>query len=116
MKRTFAALLAALAFSACTSVESAIVSNREVSAQGGEAVAVIQADALGFTAFFYFVDIITSDLDTVVNKLLVSEAKALGANQVVVNSAWTIPRHGIFRVAGGIIAFPLSHAEGVAVR
>lgn len=116
MKRSFAALLAALAVSACTSIETATVAKEEVSVQGGEAMAVIQADAIGISAIFYLVDIVRSDLDTVVNKLLVSEAKALGASKVVVNKASTAPRHGIFALAGGIISFPLSHAEGVAVR
>jgi len=116
MKKALAALIAALATSACTSVETATVMKEEVVAQGGEAMAVIQADAIGFTAIFHIVDIVRSDLDVVVNKLLVSEAKALGATRVVLQRAQTTPRHGIFAITGGIIGFPLSHAEGVAVR
>ncbi len=115
MKKTFAALAAALALGACTSVETATVSGNEVAANG-EAVAVVQATSLGFSAIFYLVDIVQSDLDLVTNKLLVAEAKALGANKIDVKVASTVPRHGIFALFGGVIAFPISYGMGVAVR
>ncbi|MEW6431354.1 MAG: hypothetical protein AB1730_07570 [Myxococcota bacterium] len=122
MKKAFLALgLAAAMFTGCTSVESATVGSNEVSATGGEAVAVIQATSLGFTLFFHIVDVVTSDLDEVVNKLLVGEAKAMGATKVDLKSASTTPRHGIFAVfsiPGGLnlFGFPLSSAVGVAVK
>ncbi|HCF60985.1 MAG TPA: hypothetical protein DFS52_23685 [Myxococcales bacterium] len=115
MKRTLAALFAAFAFTACTSVETATVSSNEIIGNG-DAVAVIQADAIGSSLIFYLVDIVQADLDTVVNKLMVSEAKAMGANRVELKGFMTTPRHGIFRLTGAIIGFPYAHAEGVAVR
>ena len=54
----------------------------DIVASGGEAVAVVQAEALGLTAIFHIVDIVSCDLDQVVNKLLVSEAKAMGGSKV----------------------------------
>ena len=102
MKKGFLAVGLALAVSGCTSVESATVASNEVTATGGEAVAVIQASSLGWTLIFHIVDIVTSDLDQVVNKLLVGEAKAMGASKVDLKSASTTPRHGIFALAGFI--------------
>jgi hypothetical protein len=116
MKKAFVAVLAASSLLACTSVETATVSANEIAAQGGEAVAVIQGTALGITAIFHIVEIVQSDLDTAVNKLLVAEAKAMGANRVALTSAFTSPRHGIFALTGGIIGVPVSHAIGVAVK
>ena len=116
MKKAILSAVAAMSLVACTSVESAVVSGAEVSANGGEAVAVVQANALGLTAIFHVVDLVQSDLDTVVNKLLVAEAKAMGGNKVQLLSANTTPRHGIFALTGLIIGFPMSQAVGVAVK
>jgi uncharacterized protein YceK len=116
MKKGFLAVLLAAAVSGCTSVESATVASNEVSATGGEAVAVIQASSIGWTLIFHIVDIVTSDLDQVVNKLLVGEAKAMGASKVDLKGAYTTPRHGIFALAGFITGFPTSGAMGVAVK
>lgn len=121
MKKAFLALgLAAAMMTGCTSVESATVGSNEVAATGGEAVAVVQATSLGFTFLFHIVDIVTSDLDEVVNKLLVGEAKAMGATKVDLKSASTTPRHGIFALIGipglNIFGFPMSSAVGVAVK
>ncbi len=116
MKKAFVAALAASSLFACTSVETAVVSANELTAQGGEPVAVIQGTSIGLTAIFHIIDIVQSDLDTVVNKLLVAEAKAMGASRVDLNFAVTPPRHGIFALGGGIIAFPVSMAQGVAVK
>ena len=115
MKNLFVAVLAAITLGACTSVETATVSGSEIAANG-EAVAVIQAEAIGLTAIFHMVDLITSDLDTVVNKLLVAEAKAMGASKVDLKGAGTTPRHGIFALFGFIIGPTMSHAMGVAVK
>lgn len=115
MKKTFLAVFAAASLVGCTSVETATVSGAEIAANG-EAVAVVQATAIGITAIFHMVDLVQSDLDTVVNKLLVAEAKAMGASKVDLKGAATTPRHGIFALAGGIIGGTLSQAMGVAVK
>jgi hypothetical protein len=116
MKKAILSAVAASSLVACTSVESAVVSGAEVQANGGEAVAVVQANALGLTAIFHIVDLVQSDLDTVVNKLLVAEAKAMGASKVDLKGAGTTPRHGIFALAGGIIGVTSSSAMGIAVK
>jgi len=116
MKKGFLAIVLAAAVSGCTSVESATVASNEVSATGGEAVAVIQASSIGFTLFFHIVDIVTSDLDQVVNKLLVGEAKAMGAAKVDLKGASTTSRHGIFTLPAILIGFPSSSAVGLAVK
>ncbi len=107
---------ACFAVTGCTSVESAQVAGNEVVANGGEAIAVIQANSIGITAIFHIIDIVASDMDQVVNKLLVAEAKAMGGSKVDLKGASTSPRHGIFALAGGIIGFPFSNAMGVAVK
>ena len=116
MKKAIFAAVVASSLVACTSVETAVVSGNEVSAQGGEPIAVIQGTALGLTAIFHVVDLVQSDLDTVVNKLLVAEAKAMGGNKIQLLGAGTTPRHGIFALTGTIIGFPISQATGVAVK
>lgn len=117
MKKILVSLAAiASLVSGCTSVESATVASNEVVGHGGEAVAVIQANSVGFTLIFHIVDIVSSDLDQVVNKLLVAEAKAMGASRVDLKAASTTPRHGIFALSGGIVGFPMSSAVGVAVK
>ena len=116
MKKAILSAVAASSLVACTSVESAVVSGAEIAANGGEAVAVVQANALGLTAIFHIVDLVQSDLDTVVNKLLVAEAKAMGASKVDLKSAGTTPRHGIFALFGTIIGITSSSATGVAVK
>ncbi len=116
MKNVILALAMAFGVSACTSVESATVAGNEVVANGGEAVAVIQANSLGFTLIFHIVDIVSSDLDQIVNKLLVAEAKAMGASKIDLKGASTTPRHGIFALAGFIIGFPMSSGTAIAVK
>ena len=115
MKKLILSAVAAASLVGCTSVESAVVSGSEIAANG-EAVAVIQGSALGLTAIFHIIDIVQSDLDTVVNKLLISEAKAMGASKVDLKSANTTPRHGIFALFGTIIGITSSSATGVAVK
>ncbi len=115
MKKAVLSAVAASALVGCTSVESAVVSGTEIAANG-EAVAVIQANALGLTAIFHIIDIVQSDLDTVVNKLLIAEAKAMGASKVDLLTAGTTPRHGIYALAGTLIGVTSSGATGVAVK
>ena len=94
MKKTIVAIAAAFGLVACTSVETATVSGSEIAANG-EAVAVVQANALGLTAIFHMIDLVQSDLDTVVNKLLVAEAKAMGALGVLEEAVKLGRRHRI---------------------
>ncbi len=115
MKKAILTAVAASSLVACTSVESAVVSGAELATEG-EAVAVVQANALGLTAIFHIVDIVQSDLDTVVNKLLIAEAKAMGASRVDLKGAHTTPRHGIYALTGFIIGVTSSSAVGVAVK
>lgn len=118
MKKYLVALVAALTLSsmACTSIESAKVNSADIAANG-EAVAVVQATALGLTALFHFITISEASLDTVVNKMLVTEAKALGGNRVQLLGAYETPKGGlIFKLAGGIIGLPSASATGIVVR
>ena len=120
MKKGFLAVLLAAAVSGCTSIESAVVASNEVTSSGGEAIAVVQVTSMGWTLLFDLVDIVVSDLDQVINKLLVGEAKAMGASKVDIKSASTTPRHGIFALVGfpGInLTSPVfSSAVGIAVK
>ncbi len=116
MKNTFVAMFMAATLVGCTSVESASVSSAEVVASGGEAVAAIQTSAIGISLIFHIVSIVEADLDLVINKLLVAEAKAMGASKVDLKGASTTPRHGIFALAGNIIGFPGAGAFGIAVK
>ena len=121
MKKAFLALTLA-ATVGCTSVESATVAGNEVVANGGEAVGVIQANSIGFTLLFHLVDIVASDLDQIVNKLLVAEAKAMGAAKIDLKGASTTPRHGIFAVFTpfgtglNIASFTMSSGGAIAVK
>ncbi len=118
MKRTFISLMVALSCVGCTSIESTAVDKDEVQASG-EPVGVIQANSVGFTLLFHAVEAVDSDLDQVVNKLLISEAKAMGASKVELKSASTTPRHGIYRVftaTGPLLnLFSFTHSSGSAV-
>lgn len=116
MKKSILSAVVASSLVACTSVETAVVSGNEIYVQGAEPIAVVQGTSIGLTAIFHVIDLVQSDLDTVVNKLLVSEAKAMGGNRVHLLSAGTWPRHGIFALTGLLIGFPISNAAGVAVK
>ena len=116
MKKAIVSAFLASSLVACTSVETAVVSGNEVSAAGGEPIAVIQGTSLGLTAIFHVIDLVQSDLDTVVNKLLVAEAKAMGASKLDLKGASTTPRHGLYALAGSIIGVTQSSAMGVAVK
>ncbi len=116
MKNALIACSLVAALSSCISIESTTISPSDVTAVGGEAVAVVQANSIGFTFLFHIVDIVPSDLDQVVNKLLVGEAKGMGASKIDLKSASTTPRHGIFALSGFILGFPTSSAVGVVVK
>jgi hypothetical protein len=123
MKKFLTAAVASLALctQACQSVESTRVDNATI-ASNGDAVAVVQCSALGLTALFHFVTITEASLDTVINKMLVAEAKALGGNKVQLLSASETPKGGIlYRLPGGILSYfaglpPSAQATGIAVK
>lgn len=118
MKKFLAAIVASVALmtTACQSVESTKVDPATI-ASNGEAVAVVQCVALGLTAIFHFVTITEASLDTVINKMLVAEAKALGGNKVQLLTAFETPKGGLlFKLAGGIINIPPAEATGIAVK
>ncbi|MCP4499844.1 MAG: hypothetical protein GY822_07770 [Deltaproteobacteria bacterium] len=118
MKKFLVAMVAALSISAlaCTSVESAKVDPATIAANG-EAVAVVQATTLGLCLIFHFVPIVESNLDTVINKVLVAEAKALGGNKVDLKGFMEMP-HGsiLFQLFHGILLVDPAFAEGVVVK
>ena len=116
MKKAVLTALAATSLLGCTSVSSTVVASQDLVVQSGEPVAVIQANALGLTALFHMVDLVKSDLDTVVNKMLVAEAKAMGATKVELKTAKTTPRDGLYALTGLIIGVTSSSAVGVAVK
>ncbi len=118
MRKFLTALVAslALATSACQSVEFTKVDGTTIAANG-EAIAVVQTVALGLTLIFHFVTITEASLDTVINKMLVAEAKALGGNKVQLLAAGETPKGGLlFKLAGGILMLPPAGAVGIAVK
>jgi hypothetical protein len=123
MKKILTALVAslALATTACQSVETTKVDPTTI-ASNGDAVAVVQCTALGLSAVFHFITITEASLDTVINKMLVAEAKALGGNKVQLLSAVEAPRGGLlFKLTGGLVSYvaglpPAAMATGIAVK
>ena len=118
MNKFLTAIVAAIAItgSACQSVESTKVDPATI-ASNGDAVAVVQCTALGLTAIFHFITITEASLDTVINKMLVAEAKALGGNKVQLLDASEMPKGGlIFHLLGGILSLPPAQATGIAVK
>lgn len=107
--------VAACALCGCQSTETTSVNASEI-ASNGDAIAVIQTESIGFTAIFHLINIVPTDLDTVINKQLVAEAKAMGATKVDLKYASTTPRSGVYSLFGFILGFPHSTAVGVAVR
>lgn len=116
MKQALLRAIAACSLAACTSIESTQVAGDTLSTPSGTPIAVIQAKALGLTALFHMVDLVPSDLDMVVNKLLVAEAKSMGATKVDLKTAGTTPRNGLYALTGLIIGVTSSSAVGVAVK
>jgi hypothetical protein len=118
MKKLLAAAIASLSLmtASCQSVEYTKVDSATI-ASNGDAVAVVQCVALGLTAIFHFVTITEASLDTVINKMLVAEAKAMGGNKVQLLGAMEMPKGGLlFKLAGGIVNLPPAAAVGIAVK
>jgi len=87
MKKMLVSVAAALtlALMACTSVESAKLNSADI-ASSSDAVAVVQGTELGLNLLWGFVPLADPTLDSVVNKTLVAEAKAMGGNKVEIVS------------------------------
>jgi hypothetical protein len=117
MKKLILVAVAGLTLSACKSIEEAQLSSSDFAAKG-DAIAVVQASSIGFTAFLHNVVIVDSNLDQVVNKMLVAEAKAMGSqtSKVELLSASTSATHGIFAVPAVIVGFPSSQATGIVLK
>ena len=118
MKKLLTATVVAIALmgASCQSVESTKVDPATI-ANNENAVAVVQCVALGLTAIFHFVTISEASLDTVINKMLVAEAKALGGTKVHLLAAMEMPKGGLlFRLAGGLLMLPPAAAVGIAVK
>ena len=115
MKRSLVAIVCA-ALMACTSIDTAVVASNDIVTSEGEAIAVIQASTTGISLFFHMISLVDWDLDKSVNKMLIAEAKSMGANKVDLKGAWTTPRHGLYALAGQLLAFPSSQAVGVAIK
>lgn len=121
MKKSMIALTAAALFalSGCVSVESTTVGSNEVVATGGEPVAVIQSTTLGWTAIFHLIQIVQGDLDQTINRVLVGEAKTMGATKIELKSVSTTPRKGIFALLGIPAPIPFllnfTMTQGVAI-
>ncbi|MFH1809651.1 MAG: hypothetical protein ABIJ09_12970 [Pseudomonadota bacterium] len=119
MKKFVTLALAAvlsMALFACNTVHSANVEAGDVVANGTP-VAVVNANSVGLTLILHIIPIIDGgNLDTVVNKTLVAEAKAAGGNRVQIVDAMSMPRSGIFMLTGSVVGFPLAFASGIAVK
>ncbi len=106
---------ATVATTGCTSIETGALSDAEFTAAGGSPQGVIQVSSVGFSLFLYFVDVVNSDFDST-NKVLVNEAKGMGATKVELKGANTVPRHGIFSLFCLLACFPTTQVVGVAVK
>lgn len=110
------AALFSLGLFACNTAKSAKVEAGDVVANGTP-VAVVNASSVGVTLILHLIPIIDGgDLDSVVNKTLVTEAKAVGGNRVQIVDVMSTPRDGIFMLTGTIVGLPLSFASGIAVK
>jgi len=112
----FLEAVAGAALLACTSVQSTTVSSSDIATMEGEAVALIQAHSVGWTFFWHSLTVVNSDLEQVVNKLLMEKAKSMGANKVELKGAYTSPRGGLYGLPALVMGFPGSFAVGVAVK
>lgn len=115
------ALALAVSLSGCLSISNASVIRTEVVASG-EPIAVIQADAVGLSLFLHLIPLVQADLDTVINKGLVANAKAMGGTRVEVMTAHQTPIEGIHALLNCLLPIPLllcvktATATGVVIR
>lgn len=105
----------------CTSISHATVIRTEVAAPG-DPIAVVQADAVGLSLFLHLVPLVQADLDTVVNKGLVANAKSMGGTKIEIKSAHQTPTEGIHALLNCLYPIPLllcvktAHATGVVIK
>ena len=118
MKKILVSLAAALSFAlvACSSVQTAKVNSADI-ASSSDAVAIVQATELGFNALFGFVPLADASLDSVVNKTLIAEAKAMGGNKVEIVTMFRMnPDQFPFFLMNGILNVQVAMATGLAVK
>jgi hypothetical protein len=99
----------------CTSIETGVISDADFVATTGAPQQIIQVTQVGFSLFFGFVDVVSTDLDST-TKLVIAEAKARDASKIEIKSAHTSPRAGIFKVLCALACFPSTEVVGVAVK
>ncbi len=115
MRKALFAVVVGLSLASCRSIDEAQVISSDVAANG-EAIELMQASSIGFTLFLHNVVVVDSSLDQVVNKMLVAEAKAMGAHRVQLVSATTSPRNGIYALPAILVGFPSSQATGLILK
>jgi len=111
-----AALSAALAAAACTSVEYVRIPPGTMRLpDGADPIAAVQVSRMGF--YFLGVEIVESDLDLVLNKMLLEAARKVGADRVVNVHFDATPSSGVWWFFTHVLPFPPSaRAWGIAVR
>lgn len=88
----------------------------------GDPIAVVQANAVGLSLFLHLVPLVQADLDTVVNKGLVAEAKAMGGSKIEIKSAHQTPTQGVHALLNCLFPIPLllcaktASATGVVIK
>ena len=123
MKKMLVSLVAAFAFAAtgCTSVQTAKVNSADI-ASSSDAVAIVQATEIGMNLLWGFVPIADANLDSVVNKSLIAEAKAMGGNKVEIVSMYaTNPDQFPYNFQPilylpGLLNIQVAYATGLAVK
>jgi len=121
MKKVLAAALALMLTPGCMSISHATVIRTEVAAPG-DPIAVLQADAVGLSLFLHLIPLVQADLDTVINKGLVANAKAMQGNRVEIKTAYQTPTEGIHALLNCLVPIPLllcvktAHATGVVIK
>src|SRR4051812_34768503 len=110
---------------ACASVDSAKVNSSDITvAGGGRATAVVSTWQGGFTAFWGLVRLGDSgeQMDAVIEKNLLTEARAQGADKVRVTTSFRLPpEHPLARIqpllpVPGLLNFYFAYASAIAVQ
>ena len=109
-------LAAAATLAGCVSIRSAAVSSGEVPPGRGQPVALLQADAVGLTLLFHRLGLVSADPEVLSTRVLLAEAKAMGAARVELKSASSAPTDGVYALYGALLGFPSTTALGFAVK
>lgn len=121
MKRMLAIVSVCAVLTGCVSVEHATVSDREVVTATGRPLKIVQVDVIGFSLFMHMVPLWSADLETVVNKHLVGEAKHMGGTRVEIKELSVTPTGGIHGLVQCLFPIPLilctrtAHAVGIVI-